>query len=216
MSSWAPLLRISPQPCSVRSLLWPRSHADRAGGGTKQGTRPSTPVPYEISPGSLWKGPGEARQGLLHPAPGRLQPLETACPDLYPPPRPGAASWPPTCCLDISCSVRPGLLNMGVLTKLDSGKISLCPFNKNSQRVSSVPIPGLPEGSLPRCGPARSEGSCPCWSLHLKGTFVHLLLALCFASSFSYISLLAGSTTPDQGAPCGPRHCPGCSVDRDP
>lgn len=51
-----------------------------------------TPVPDGSPPGTLWKGPEGASPRLLYPAPGRLQPVETACHDLHPAPRPGAAS----------------------------------------------------------------------------------------------------------------------------
>ena len=66
---------------------------------------------------------------------------------------------------------------------------------------------GSQRDSLPRCGPAPSEGSCPpCWSLHLEGTSIHLLLALGFLWSFSHVSLLDSAVPPGQGAPSGPRH----------
>lgn len=92
MLSWAPLLRMSPLPCSVRSPLWPRSYAAGVGEAPNSGFIKRTPVPGGSPPGSLWKEPEEASPGLLYPAPGRLLPVETACHDLHPAPKPGAAS----------------------------------------------------------------------------------------------------------------------------
>jgi len=59
-----------------------------------------TPAPFRVSPGS--QGPGRAGHWLRHPVPARLWSVDTACYDLCPLPKPGAASLPPSCCLGIS------------------------------------------------------------------------------------------------------------------
>lgn len=84
--------------------------------------------------------------------------METAGHDLYHPRLGLPPCLPPAAYVSV-CSIRPGLLNVGTITRLDSGKVSLCPFNKHSQRASSVAGPGLTEGSLPRCAPAPQGGA---------------------------------------------------------
>lgn len=139
--------------------------------------------------------------------------MDTTCPDLYPLPRPGAASLPLPCCSGISVFHQTNTAKYGLhhqAPSSGSGKRSLCPFNKYSQTAFSVPDPGLTEGSLPRCGPAPREGSCPYWSLRLEGMSVCPGLTLCFAFSFSHFSLLEGSIPSGQGDPHWLRHRPGC------
>ena len=116
-------------------------------------------------------------------------------------PRLGLPRCSPTVAQVSVCSVRPRLQSMVSIIRLDSGKISLCPFHKHSQMASSEPDPGLTEGSVPRCGPAPSEGSNPCWNPNLEGTSVCPWLTLGFALSFSHFSLLEGSISSGQESP---------------
>lgn len=126
VSSWTPLLRMSPQLAG-----WLRRPLNK--GTLIQGILPH--IGSHQAPGP-WTGKGCSTQpqgGLWK------QPAMTCSP------RPGLglhSCLPPAAWVSVLC-IRPGLLNVGTTIRLDSGKISLCLFNKYSQRISSLPGPGL-------------------------------------------------------------------------
>lgn len=137
MFSWAPLLRMSPLPCSVRFPLWPRIYADGAGGGAEQRIHPEDPCPRWEPTRYPVEGARRGQPKAALPSPREA----AACGDSLSRPASRTQAWgclPPTV-----CSVRLGLLNTGVLIKLDSGKISLRPLNKSSWAPRGIPYPDV-------------------------------------------------------------------------
>lgn len=107
VSSWAPLLTMS-----LSFAVWPRS---RVYGRplNKWTLTQGSPAPYRISSDSQGLGGGQPKAAPPSP---REAYGDSLPPSLLP------AAWVSV------CSVRPGLLSVGTNIRLDSGKISLCPF----------------------------------------------------------------------------------------